>query len=989
MNKYSKDPDAFCSPLKELIKGLLKQKSKERISFQDFFDTVNYQLKPRWETYRNKFNEILIEKEKELVLNDEIKFDYYEKNSKFNQFIPLPQNFKSILKQSETISNTVPSTKVNTINKSTSSFVYQSSESTNTPQANLEHDQKQSNISSFDESNYQIIQADNIYSEGKEIPHEEEKINVQKEINDNAKKFRKSISFKESQIKEKNESICNNNNSVEQENKENNMTINIEKTKSNNPFDYTVKENRPVKSLPFHKRFYSFPNNMETVQYFEEYHQQRQKSQNHIQQEEFTPTFSSSINSNSLSSNSNNLQDNSSDNNNSSNIDSFDANIMNKMSIHWDPSQYNHIFKNAGHNPFKSTTYQFQKYSPYNKKHWRRASQPYLLNCHSFPEKRFSFSEKPVLTTNNKTKNVLNNNLFPLSKINSNENLVIPKSNDNTNNNKSILTDKQPNNNMISNISNINVNNNNNNSSNSNNNDNTIPENSFLFKTKSQLQPQAKQHYSINFTNQNHSSATKSLSQNIFNNQNQNSYTPLYYQQHGMNSNSYSNSNSSSNNNNNNNYNNNNNNNNTNNNNININDNGNGKIDINNQVVVDLKYNQNNTTIENSYNNSNITPQTLNERLSQMSLQDNVIRNKSLKHSKSNSLEKLIKNKNNDSFRNITSATNATTTTMDNEITERNDNDDSPFPFINSLESRSRSYSSSTSSSSTILERISLKNLNGGVNNKSRSSLNSLDNSPKLATPIGSIPESNQSSYSQKRNLISQLSQVPDIFNAPQMDFEEMAPFPELFNNSNYSHDKKYSKSRRVRHSISYNVLSNHSGSTRSNRSSNNSLLYKSNSLTNNNSNYLGSCSSNGSMIFVNHNGGGNISNSKSYSSGSLNLVGNNSNNGMNSTRSNLYINTLANKSNNSGASFGSCNNSPFSQEKFNGILFNNKHQSYLKSKTPSNSSSYEGSKTGKSYSTNFIQDPSIDTRNKPSPPFVFSDLNNNKKPNSLSNKIR
>jgi len=234
---------------------------------------------------------------------------------------------------------------------------------------------------------------------------------------------------------------------------------------------------------------------------------------------------------------------------------------------------------------------------------------------------------------------------------------------------------------------------------------------------------------------------------------------------------------------------------NNNNNNINITGNGNsngndiGNIDISNQVV-DLKYSQNNMTNENSYNNSNITSQTLNERLSHMSLKENVTRNKPLSHSKSNSLEKLIRNKNIDSFRNIMPAANTTTTTMDNEITERNDNDDSPFPFINSLESRSRSYSSSSSSSTTILERISLKNLNGGINNKSRSSLNSLDNSPKLATPIGSIPESNKSSFSQKRNLISQLSQVPDIFNAPQMDFEEMAPFPELFNNSNYNHGK-------------------------------------------------------------------------------------------------------------------------------------------------------------------------------------------------------
>jgi len=267
--------------------------------------------------------------------------------------------------------------------------------------------------------------------------------------------------------------------------------------------------------------------------------------------------------------------------------------------------------------------------------------------------------------------------------------------------------------------------------------------------------------------------------------------------------------------------------------------------------------------------------QNLDERFSRLSLQgEKVTRSKhsSLSRSKSSSLEKILARRESN---NIYTTTN-TTNTLDNEIIEKND--DTPFPFINSFENRSRSFSSSTSSSTTILERISLRNLNGGVNSRSRSSLNSLDNSPKFTTPVGSTKETHDS-YSQKPFLMTQLSQVPDIFNAPQMDFEEMAPFPELFRSS--SNRSSLSKSRsRVHHSSSSNVISNHSGSIRSNGSSSNSLLNKSNSLNNNNNNFnpMGSYSSNGSIVNIaptNSIHGGN-NNSKSYSSVIINLVGNN-----------------------------------------------------------------------------------------------------------------
>jgi len=707
-------------------------------------------------------------------------------------------------------------------------------------------------------------------------------------------------------------------------------------------FDFRLGEVPAFNPYPFHKRFYSYPDYIDSMQYLEDYHHQQQQQ---TRRGKFNPTFPS-IPSDSSGPHSPNSQSNSSNdcenNSNNSNVDSFNTNVMKKMSIQWDPSQYNHIFENnkLHKNSFTSTTFQFQKYSPYHKKHWRRTSQPHLLNCHSFPEKHHSFTEKPGIKKNN----VLNNTLIPLSKINSNEQLTqlnlknnpISFINNDTNNNN-INNNNNVNNNNINNIDNNNNNIINNNSHTIEfNNINNISNNNLNYNENPSYQPsrpeepqpqtlhqmgtQIPQYTSVFKFKTSPEMISESLS-----NQNQSS---------GYRFNA--NSNSSANNN-----------------------------RINNIVNTDP------TT-------ANTMPQNLDERFSHLSLKgdDKITRSRNknsllLSRSKSSSLEKILEGRNN-TFTTINTTTTGTTNTLDNEITERND--DSPFQFINSMETRSRSFSSSTSSSNTILERISLKNLNGGINrSRSRSSLNNIiDNNSKFATPVGSAKETHESSYSQKPFLMAQLSQVPDIFNAPQMDFEEMAPFPELFRSS--SNRSSISKNRRVHHSNS-NVFSNHSGSIRSNGSSSNSLLNRSNSL-NNNSYCMGSCSSSGSMVNFHTSSvhGGN--NNKSYSSGSINLIGNNS------SRSNLYINTLANRSNHSGASLGSFVNSPFTQEKFNGMLFNssNKHQSYLKVKA--SSPSVDTRKIRKSYSTNFIQDnPTIDSRNAPSPPFIFSEI---KKPNSM-----
>jgi len=864
MISYAKDSNAFTSTLKELIRNLLKQKSEERITFKVFFDIVDYQLKPQWEIYRNHFNEILKEKESSFNINDEIDFDHNEENQKYHQFISLDSDFKLDMVRNEIHNEIKNKNSVSSSNEDHKTVQEQVVD--NLPNISEKHP----TISSFDDSNYQIIQADNIYSDGKDSPKEKD--------NNSTDVVKNSLKVKESKINTEIESKISNINPSESKlntpvnnTKKSNKSISFETPEisskptelnnnepTTNPFDYTVEignEASLAKPLPFHKRFYSFPNHVESIHFLENYHHHR----------DFNPTFSSSIPSHSSnsssSSNQQSSQAKSSSNYNSSNIDSFDANIMNKISIQWDPSQYNHIFQNnKGHNnSFKATTYQFQKYSPY-KKHWRRSSQPHLLNCHSFPEKRFSFSEKQNL----KKRNVLNNNLFPLSKMATNE--------------------SQPpqNVNPASSIQNSNSNNN--------------TENVYQPLPKLSQLPQNENQ------NQSHISKTNTAIPS------QNSYCPP------------------------------------------------------------------------NQNNINNNPPNLNDRFANLTLEEKMIlsRHRSLSRSKSNSLEKIMEKRNGFQTTSI-NATPTTTTTMDNEITERND--DSPFPFINSFESRSRSFSSSTSSSTTILERISLKNLNGGTVIRSKSSLNSLDNSPKFTTPVGSIPSENHGSFSQKPSLMSQLSQVPDIFNAPQMDFEEMAPFPELFHNSG-SHRGSVSSRSRKGHQSNSNIYSNPSiGSMRSNGSSSNSL-YRSNSLinNNNNSNYLGSgSSSNGSITNVIPNNSGHAgNNSKSYSSGSINLAGNTS------SRSNLYINTLVNRSNHSGNSFGSCNNSPFTQEKLNGMLFNNnsKHQSYLKpssSASPSNGTR----KVRKSYSTNFIQDnPSIDSHNAPSPPFIFSELN--RKHNSI-----
>eukprot|EP00833_Pecoramyces_ruminatium_P003211 jgi/Orpsp1_1/1177243/evm.model.c7180000060680.1 len=215
LSKYSNDPNAFSLPFKELIRNLLKKKSEERISFQDFFDIVDNQLKPQWETYRKQFNDILIEKENELSLNGEIDFDFDKYNSKFSSFIPIPSNIKIISKQVETRTTT----KINDTNNSDTNLTCQSNELSNNSSINFVVNEKHSSISSFDDSNCQIIQPDNIYSDGKDSstkkeknsvkPNEREehysqiKSNLNLNSNSNLKKLHKGIAFNEEQIKEK------------------------------------------------------------------------------------------------------------------------------------------------------------------------------------------------------------------------------------------------------------------------------------------------------------------------------------------------------------------------------------------------------------------------------------------------------------------------------------------------------------------------------------------------------------------------------------------------------------------------------------------------------------------------------------------------------------------------------------------------------------------------------------------------------------------
>lgn len=930
MNKYSKDPNAFCTPLKELIRNLLKQKSDERITFQDFFDIVDYQLKPHWELYRKRFEEVLKEKESNTT---ELNNEYNEDNLKNIHFIPIDDT--KISKLSPTTSSHKNTTVTNTNSQKTEYI-----EEISSPK-NREAE------SSFDDSNYQIIQADNIYSDGKGNLQEEEiseKVisprsavsSVPKPTNElilpnskqlNTKNSNKSITFeapeKEYINTEKNQQKSNNNNN----------------NNSKELFDFRSGEVPAFNPYPYHKRFYSYPDYIDSIQYLEDYHKQQQQTR----RDKFNPTFPS-IPSDSSGPHSPNSQSNTSNdsenNSNNSNVDSFNTNVMKKISIQWDPSQYNHIFENnkLHKNSFTSTTFQFQKYSPYYKNRWRRTSQPHLLNCHSFPEKHHSFTEKPNIQKNN----VLNNTLTPLSKINSNEQL----SQLNLKNSPFSFINKDTNNTTINNNNNVNNNNfnnniNNNNSTIINNNIHTIENNNnnlnynenHPYQPSQQKEPQPQPQTSLQMDSQiaqyslmfKFKTSPEMISESLPNQDQTSNYR--------FNTNSSSSAN-------------------------------------NNRI---------NNAVNTNPTSTNTMSQNLDERFSHLTLKgdDKITRSKNknsllLSRSKSSSLEKILEGRNN-TFTTINTATTGTANTLDNEITERNE--DSPFQFINSMENRSRSFSSSTSSSNTILERISLKNLNGGISrSRSRSNLNNtLDNNPKFATPVGSAKETHESSYSQKPFLMTQLTQVPDIFNAPQMDFVEMAPFPELFRSS--SNRSSISKSRRVHHSNSC-VFSNHSGSIRSNGSSSNSLLNRSNSL-NNNSYCMGSCSSSGSMVNIVHTNsvhGGN--NNKSYSSGSINLIGNNS------SRSNLYINTLANRSNHSGASLGSFVNSPFTQEKFNGMLFNsnNKHQSYLKAKA--SSPSVDTRKIRKSYSTNFIQDnPTIDSRNAPSPPFIFSEI---KKPSSM-----
>ena len=175
MKKYSNDPNAFCSELKYLIKKLLIKNQNERISYPEFFDHVNKQLKPQWESYRDQFKNILNEKEKKFEQNNEYNFEYDENSSKFYHFIEIPTNLQNIPEKSKLNLSAVSSFKSSNIRNSNS--IHQYNKLSNHSKLHTMINEKQSNKSFFDDSNLLIIQSDNINFNGKEKKNNNDRIN--------------------------------------------------------------------------------------------------------------------------------------------------------------------------------------------------------------------------------------------------------------------------------------------------------------------------------------------------------------------------------------------------------------------------------------------------------------------------------------------------------------------------------------------------------------------------------------------------------------------------------------------------------------------------------------------------------------------------------------------------------------------------------------------------------------------------------------------